>query len=86
MTDAGYEFAVVVPGATAECGICSNGGPAALVGDLALRKAAEVAGQLALRQEGQPALIIAWRMPRFSRSRVSASRRVICSSGSSPGV
>jgi septum formation protein len=57
LTEAGYRFEVVVPGEAAECGICSNGGPAALVADLALRKAADVAGQLASREEAS--LIIA---------------------------
>lgn len=54
MSEAGYRFDVVVPGESAECGICSTGGPAALVADLALRKAADVSGQLAFREEGKP--------------------------------
>jgi septum formation protein len=54
LTEAGYRFDVVVPGDAAECGICSTGGPAALVADLALRKAADVAGQLGAREEGKP--------------------------------
>jgi septum formation protein len=57
LTEAGYPFEVVVPGEAAECGICSNGGPAALVADLALRKAADVAGQLGSGHQG--CLIIA---------------------------
>ncbi|MCH8840508.1 MAG: Maf-like protein [Planctomycetes bacterium] len=56
MSEAGYRFDVVVPGEAAECGICSTGGPAALVADLALRKAADVAGRLALREEGKPGI------------------------------
>ena len=51
MTDAGYQFEVVAPDEAVECGICSTGGPAPLVADLALRKAADVAGQLAGRDE-----------------------------------
>jgi septum formation protein len=42
MAAAGYQFDVVEPRADAECGICSEGGPAALVAELALRKAADV--------------------------------------------
>ncbi len=57
LTEAGYRFDVVVPGEAAECGICSTGGPAALVADLALRKAADVAGQLVGREEAS--LVIA---------------------------
>ncbi len=57
LTEAGYRFDVVVPGEAVECGICSTGGPAALVADLALRKAADVAGQLVGREEA--CLIIA---------------------------
>ncbi len=57
MTEAGYRFEVVVPGEAAECGICSTGGPAALVADLAIRKAADVAGQLGGREEAS--LVIA---------------------------
>jgi septum formation protein len=57
MTEAGYRFEVVVPGEAAECGICSTGGPAALVADLAIRKAADVAGRLGGREEAS--LVIA---------------------------
>ncbi len=56
MSEAGYRFDVVVPGEAAECGICSTGGPAALVADLALRKAADVAGRLGTREEGKPGI------------------------------
>jgi len=51
MDQGGYQFEVFVPDEAAECGICSTGGPAALVTDLALRKAADVAGQLGDRDE-----------------------------------
>ena len=60
MSEAGYRFDVVVPGEAAECGICSTGGPAALVADLALRKAADVAGQLALREEASLSCGLDW--------------------------
>jgi len=47
LAEAGYQFDVVVPRESAECGVCSTGGPAALVGDLARRKAIDVLRQLA---------------------------------------
>lgn len=61
LSEAGYEFEVIEPNEAAECGICSTGGPAALVADLAMRKAADVAKQLALLEEEKPrsGLIIA---------------------------
>ena len=40
---AGYTFDVVVPDDSAECEVCSSEGPAALVAELAYRKAADVA-------------------------------------------
>jgi septum formation protein len=46
LAEAGYRFEVVPPHETAECGICSSGGPAALVVELASSKAADVAAQL----------------------------------------
>lgn len=46
LTEAGYQFEVIVPSDNAECGICSTGGPAALVAELAYRKAADVAPQV----------------------------------------
>ncbi len=42
LTEAGYDFKVVVPSDEAECGVCSSEGPAALVAELAYRKAADV--------------------------------------------
>ena len=61
MADAGYRFEVVPPDDSAECGICSNNGPASLVVELALRKAANVAEKLAIQETNQPipSLIIA---------------------------
>jgi len=61
LTEAGYRFEVIVPNDSAEdCGICSTGGPAALVTDLALRKAADVASTLASRSKSlSPTLIVA---------------------------
>jgi len=61
LTQAGYHFEVIVPDDSAEeCGICSTGGPAALVTDLALRKAADVARQLVDCGEANvPSLILA---------------------------
>ena len=61
LTEAGYEFEVLVPDDAAEdCGICTTGGPAALVTDLAFRKAADVVGTLADQQEAeQPTVVVA---------------------------
>lgn len=52
MTEAGYDFEVIPPRESVEsveCGICSAGGPAALVIDLAAAKAFDVAAQLKVR-------------------------------------
>src|SRR5262245_49792473 len=49
LAEAGYRFEVVMPRETAECGICSSGGPASLVTELAVSKAVDVAGQLTHR-------------------------------------
>lgn len=45
---AGYDFEVAPPDEAAECGVCSTGGPAALVAEAALRKLANVVARLAL--------------------------------------
>jgi septum formation protein len=45
LDEAGYDFEVVVPQESVECGICSTGGPAALVIELALAKAVDAAAQ-----------------------------------------
>ena len=42
LAEAGYAFRVMVPDASAECGLCSGEGPAAVVAELAHRKAADV--------------------------------------------
>jgi len=39
---AGYQFEVMVPGVAAECGVCTEMGPATLVVESAARKAADV--------------------------------------------
>lgn len=61
LTDAGYQFEVLKPDDSAEdCGICTTGGPAELVTELALRKAANVAGKLADAESASvPTMIIA---------------------------
>jgi septum formation protein len=51
LADAGYQFDILPPRETAECGICSTGGPAALVVELAASKAVDVAAQLKQRRE-----------------------------------
>src|SRR5436190_2343132 len=43
LAEAGYEFDVVVPDESVECGVCSREGPAELVLRLAYEKAADVA-------------------------------------------
>lgn len=63
LTEAGYEFEIIVPGPDAECGACSETGPAELVAKLAYRKAVDVVEQLSassLPQDGEePPLVIA---------------------------
>ena len=46
LAEAGYRFEIVPPNEAAECGICSTGGPATLVVELAVSKALDVAAQL----------------------------------------
>lgn len=46
LAEAGYTFDVAPPREHVECGICSSGGPAALVTELAMSKALDVAAQL----------------------------------------
>ena len=46
LAEAGYRFEVYVPDESAECGICSDRGPAELVATLAYHKAANVAGRV----------------------------------------
>lgn len=43
---AGYQFEIMPPADAAECGVCSTGGPASLVVELAVSKALDVAAQL----------------------------------------
>jgi septum formation protein len=47
LTEAGYDFAVVVPNDGAECGVCSRETPEKLVARLAHQKAADVVGRIA---------------------------------------
>ena len=59
---AGYELDIVIPDESAECGVCSTGGPAALVGELALSKATNVVGKLSSSTEvnlNQPQIVVA---------------------------
>ncbi|QDT73904.1 Maf family protein [Lacipirellula limnantheis] len=46
LREAGYEFESLAPHESVECGICSTGGPASLVVELAMNKAANVLAQL----------------------------------------
>ncbi len=47
LTEAGYEFEVIAPSDTAECGICSRETPPELVARLAWQKAGDVAANIA---------------------------------------
>jgi septum formation protein len=53
LREAGYDFDVIPPRESVECGICSTGGPAALVVELAASKALDVAAQLQARGEAR---------------------------------
>ncbi|MFV2065918.1 MAG: nucleoside triphosphate pyrophosphatase [Pirellulales bacterium] len=46
LSRAGYRFDVMVPDASAECGVCTETGPAALVVESATRKAADVVARV----------------------------------------
>lgn len=59
LIEAGYAFDVIVPGSGAECGECSETGPAELVAKLAYRKAKDVIDQLAGRHEAELSLVVA---------------------------
>jgi septum formation protein len=61
LADAGFEFDALPPREHVECGICSSGGPAALVTELAMSKALDVASQLKARgeQSGSAVVVLA---------------------------
>lgn len=61
LAEAGYAFDVCAPREEVECGICSTGGPAGLVTELAMSKALDVAAQLNDRGKlsGSPIVILA---------------------------
>jgi septum formation protein len=46
LTEAGFQFQIIAPDEDVECGVCSTGGPAGLVTELAYRKAAAVIKKL----------------------------------------
>jgi septum formation protein len=52
LAEAGYQFTVVPPDESVECGVCSESGPAGLVAELAFRKAAAVARKLQESSDG----------------------------------
>ncbi|MBA3482147.1 MAG: Maf family protein, partial [Pirellulales bacterium] len=58
LAEAGYRFEIVPPHESAECGICSTGGPATLVVELAVSKAADVAAQLKSRGQLSDEVVI----------------------------
>jgi nucleoside triphosphate pyrophosphatase len=55
LAEAGYQFQVLEPGEHVECGLCSEEGPAGLVGELAYRKAADVVRRLVSTADSSPA-------------------------------
>jgi septum formation protein len=63
LAEAGYMFEIIVPGPNAECGGCSETGPAELVAKLAYRKAQDVIQQLSASASPQyaeePCLVVA---------------------------
>src|SRR5690606_26395268 len=59
LAEAGYYFRVVAPAEDAECGVCATTGPAELVRDLALRKAANVVEQLLGQPNLPPTVLLA---------------------------
>ena len=58
LEEASYRFDIVVPGEDVECGICSNDGPAALVQQLAERKAADVVQKLLQQDQASGETIV----------------------------
>ncbi len=59
LADAGYAFEVIAPAHDVECGVCSESGPAGLVAELAVRKAAAVMSELAAESQRHGQLILA---------------------------
>ena len=63
LTEAGYAFEIIVPGPDAECGGCSETGPAEMVAKLAYQKARDVVDQLSASATPQyaeePCLVLA---------------------------
>lgn len=58
LIEAGYAFEVIVPGPDAECGGCSETGPAELVAKLAYRKAKDVVDQLTIIKNAEEQVIV----------------------------
>lgn len=59
LLEAGYTFDVIAPADDVECGVCSESGPAGLVAELALRKAAAVVAQVANDHARQGTIVLA---------------------------
>ena len=59
LEEAGYDFVVFPPEDHAECGICSTGGPIALVKQLALQKLDNVVGRLQDKAEYLGRIVVA---------------------------
>lgn len=59
LTAAGFNFDMVEPDQAVECGVCSSGGPAALVAELALRKATDVLQRIVASSNKEHTLVLA---------------------------
>lgn len=59
LAEAGYDFLVMAPAEDAECGVCATTGPAELVRELAIRKAANVVEQLLSQPDLPPTVLLA---------------------------
>ncbi|QDU56483.1 Maf family protein [Aeoliella mucimassa] len=59
MREAGYQFRVMSPDPSVECGMCSSGGPAELVHELAMRKATDVVKQLLAEPRERDVVLLA---------------------------
>lgn len=59
LSDAGYHFEVLIPDESVECGVCSTGGPAGMVAEIAFKKATDVFQKYSASAREQPAILIA---------------------------
>jgi len=59
LREAGYLFEAIAPADDVECGVCSENGPAGLVAELAVRKAAAIMARVASDSQRRGAIILA---------------------------